>query len=60
MIDPEDNNGCDADGEEGVCAAVIAGVDAPPVFEFAEHVLDLVGLAVGCAVVRNLRSAVGL
>ena len=26
-------------------AAVVAGVDAPPVFEFAEHVLDLVALA---------------
>ncbi len=27
-------------------AAVVAGVDAPPVLEFAEHVLDLVALAV--------------
>ena len=27
-------------------AAVVAGVDAPPVFEFTEHVLDLVALTV--------------
>ena len=27
-------------------AAVVAGVDAPPILQLAEHVLDLVALAV--------------
>lgn len=27
-------------------AAVVAGVDTPPIFQFAEHILDLVALAV--------------
>lgn len=34
-------------------AAVVAGVDTPPVFEFAELVLDLVTLAIECRVVRD-------
>ena len=39
--------GGDADGgHEGVGASVVAGVDAPPVLEPAEHVLDLVPLAI--------------
>lgn len=43
MIEIEDDGGCDADGgEEGVCAAVVAGRDAPPILEPSEHVLDLV------------------
>ena len=33
-------------------AAIIAGVDAAPVLESAEHVLDLVPAAVECGVVR--------
>jgi len=41
-------------------AAVVAGVDAAPVFEFAEHVLDLVALAVERAIMRDRHSAVGL
>ena len=35
-------------------AAVVMGVDAPPIFEFGEHGLDLVALAVECQVVENL------
>lgn len=35
-------------------ASVVAGVDAPPVFEFAEHVFDLVPLSVECLIVGNL------
>ena len=34
-------------------ASVVAGVDAPPVLELAEHVLDLVALAIellSCAI----------
>ena len=41
-------------------ASVVAGVDAPPVFEAAEHVFDLVALPVEVAVVRDLLFAVGL
>ena len=43
-----------------MCAAVVAGVDAPPVFQPAEHVLDLVPLAMERAVVRDGDFAVGL
>lgn len=32
-------------GHEGVGAAVVTGVDAPPILEFAEHALDPVTLA---------------
>lgn len=43
-----------------MCASVVAGMDAAPVLESAEHVLDLVALAVEGAVVRDRDSAVGL
>lgn len=47
LIDPEDDGCGDADcGEEGVGTSVVAGMDSSPVFEFAEHVFDLVPLAV--------------
>ena len=47
MIDPEDDGGSECDGgHEGVCASVVAGVDAPPVLEAAEHVLNLVATPV--------------
>jgi hypothetical protein len=58
---PKDDGCGDADGgHEGVGAAVIAGVDAAPVLELAEHVLDLVTLAVECCVVRDGHLSVGL
>ncbi len=41
-------------------ATVVAGVDAPPVLEFAEHVFDPVALAVEGGVVRDRHLAVGL
>ena len=41
-------------------ATVVAGVDAPPVFESPEHVLDLVALAVKLAVMGDRGLAVGL
>ena len=41
-------------------AAVIAGVDAAPVLEFAEHVFDFVALAVEGGVVRYGHFAVRL
>ena len=40
-------------------ASVVAGVDAPPVLEPSEHVLDLVALAIERAVVVDRLLAVG-
>jgi len=60
LINPEDDGRSDADGgEEGVGASVVTGVNAPPVFEFAEHVLDLVALAIEQFVVRDRDFSVG-
>ena len=42
-----------------VCAAIIAGVDASPVLEPAEHIFDFVALTVEDAVVRDRHLAVG-
>ena len=51
---PENDGGGDAyGGHEGVGASVIASVDAAPVFEFSEHVFDLVAPAVERFVVRD-------
>ena len=59
MIDPEDDCCGDGDGgHEGVSASVIAGVDAPPVFEPSEHDLDFVTLAVEHGVVGDVDFAV--
>ena len=41
-------------------ASVVTGVDAPPVLEPAEHVLDLVPLAIENAVMFDRLCAVGL
>ena len=46
-------------GEVGVDATVVSGVDAPPVLEFAEHVLDSVALFVEDGVVGDRGFAVG-
>jgi hypothetical protein len=43
-----------------VGAAVVAGVDAPPVLELAEHVFDLVAREAERAVLWDLDLAVGL
>jgi hypothetical protein len=41
----------DADGgQEGMSASVVACMDAPPVLDPAEHVFDLVSLAIEFAV----------
>ena len=42
-----------------MCASVIASVDAPPVLEFREHVLDFVPLAIEHFVMRDRDFAVG-
>ena len=61
MIDPEGDGCGDADGrEEGVSASVVAGVDAPPVLELPEQVLDLVALTVEFSVVLEGSFAVDL
>jgi hypothetical protein len=43
-----------------MCASVVAGVDASPVFDFAEHILDAVPLAIERAVVWDRDFAVCL
>ena len=43
-----------------MCAAIVAGVDAPPVLETPEHAFDAVTLAVERLVVRDLDLAVDL
>ena len=59
MIEPEDDGCGDADcGHEGVGAAIVAGVDAAPVLDFAEHILDAMTLAIEGAVVRDRDFAV--
>jgi len=46
------NVSCDADGKhEGVRTA---SVDAPPILEPTERVLDIVALAIECGVVRRI------
>ncbi len=59
MRQPEDDGYGDADGgHEGVGASVITGMDPSPVLEFANHILDLVTLAVESGVVRDGHFAV--
>ncbi len=61
MRQPEDDGCGDADSRhEGVGAAVIAGMDAAPVLELAEHILDLMTLPIKDPVVRDGHFAVGL
>lgn len=57
--EPEDNAGCDADcRHEGVGASIVAGVDAPPVLEPAEHTLDLVPLTIEHRIMFDRRFSV--
>jgi hypothetical protein len=61
LIDPEDYGCGDADRRhEGVGASVIAGVDAPPVFQAPEHDLDFMALSIEDSVVWDVDFAVGL
>ena len=58
MIDSKYDGCGDADvRHEGVRAPVKADVDAPPVFELAEHDLDYVALAIEHDIVRRMDSA---
>jgi hypothetical protein len=55
LIDPEDDGCGDGDGRhEGGCTSVVAGMDASPVLELAEHVLDFVAVAIERFVERRL------
>jgi hypothetical protein len=42
-----------------MCASVIAGVDAPPILELSEHILDFMSVPVEATVIWNLDFAVG-
>jgi len=60
LFEPEDDSCSDADGgHEGVGAAVVACVDAPPAFETSEHILDHMALAIERLVIRNMDFAIG-
>lgn len=43
-----------------MCAAFVAGVDGAPVFEFSEHILEAMSLAVECQVVQKADLAAGV
>ena len=59
MIDPEDDGCGDADGRhEGVGTSVIAGVDAPPVFQASEHDFDFMALSIEKGVMGDVDFAV--
>ena len=59
MIDPEEDGCGDTDcGHEGVGASVIAGVDAPPVFQASEHDLDFMALSIEKGVMGDVDCAV--
>ena len=58
MIEIEGDCSSDADSrEEGVCAAIVTGGNAAPVFQAPEHVLDPVPLAIERLVVCDWRFA---
>src|SRR3546814_18537695 len=48
-----DGCGDAAGGHEGVGTAVVSSMDAPPILKPAEHVLDLVSLAIEQRIVRD-------
>ena len=59
LIDPEEDGCGDADcGHEDVGASVIAGVNAPPVFQASEYNLDFLSLSVEHGVVEDVDFAV--
>ena len=45
---PPDDDGCEHDGGGEIgCELVVAGCDAPPIFEAAEHAFDEIALTIG-------------
>jgi hypothetical protein len=60
LIEPEDDSCGDADGgHEGMRAAIITRLDAPPILEPSEHVFNCVALLIESCVVLNRRFRVG-
>jgi hypothetical protein len=54
LIDPEDDGGGEYDGgHEGVGASIVAGMDASPIPDAAEHVLDPVTTAVESSIMGD-------
>lgn len=61
LIDPEDEGGGEGDcGQEGVSASVVSGVDASPVLEAGEHVLDPVALPIEQRIIAVLDTVLGM
>ncbi len=61
LIDPEDEGCSEGDSrQEGVSTSVVSGVDASPVFEACEHVLDPVTLPVSDRIIAVLNTMLGM
>lgn len=61
LIDPQDEGCSEGDRrQEGVSTSVVSGVDASPVFEACEHVLDPVALSVQDRIVAVLSTMLGM
>ena len=59
LINSKYDGGSGSDsGHEGECTSVVAGVDAAPVFEVSEHVLDPMATTIEGCVVRDRHLAV--
>ncbi|MXO64547.1 hypothetical protein [Altericroceibacterium endophyticum] len=55
LIQLGDDGCCDADiGRESVGASIIVGLDAAPVLELSDHILDLVPLVLDYGIVLDL------
>lgn len=53
LTEPDDDGCGDADCQEDVGAVIVSDIDAAPVLEAAEHILNLVPLAVEYRVMRD-------
>ena len=61
MRKPKDDSCGDADGgHRGVCAAVVAGVNASSVLELPKHIFDFGTLAIENCIVRDVHLTVRL
>jgi hypothetical protein len=60
LFQPKDDGRGDADRHESVAAPIVSGMDTSPFVEPAEHVLNLVSLAVERGIVRDRHLSVRL
>lgn len=61
LIDPEDEDCGEGDcGQEGVSASVVSRVDASPILEAGEHVLDPVALLIEQRIIAVLDTVLGM